>query len=313
MGRYLELLRARLPGFEHAVTGKAGDECALVDRALERGARRVVAVGGDGTWSLVADRILRAGRGGDVELGLLPAGTGNDFGKTFGITWENAERVVEAIAAGRARRIDVGRVRDPGAGTGAAATPRHFLNIVGLGFDIAVIEDAERMPLLRGDLLYRFCAVRQLFKFPGVDLAVEAQAGGPGEDAGGPGADAGGPGEDAPPAERHLMLVVANARVFGGSFRIAPQASLEDGMLDAVSILDVPPLARMRTFGRVSRGEHASLPHVRMRRGARFRLGFAPPLRYEVDGEVYCSDSGSLEIEAVPRALSLLAPEGGAG
>lgn len=293
MGRYLELLRARLPGFEHAVTERPGDEGALVDRALERGARCVVAVGGDGTWSLVADRILRAGRGGDVALGLLPSGTGNDFGKTFGIIWENAEAVVEAIAAGRTRRIDVGKVREPGEGGSGTPAARHFLNVLGLGFDIAVLEDAERVPLLRGDLLYRFCAVRQLFKFPGVKLSVTD-------------------GEGSVIDEHHLMFVVANARIFGGSFQIAPRADLADGKLDAVSILNVPPLGRVRTFGLVSKGAHAALPHVRIRQSARFRIGFTPPLRYEVDGEVYRAESGMLEIEAVPGALALVVPEGGA-
>jgi len=273
---FLALLRRHLPRFEHALTTRAGEEDELVDRALAAGHDAVVAVGGDGTWSRAADRILRAGRS-DVALGLLAGGTGNDFGKSVGVVYERSEEVVRAIAEGRRTRIDVGRVGE-----------RHFLNVVGLGFDIAVIDDAGGMPLLKGDLLYRFCALRQLFRFPGVELSIE------------------GGGEER--KLRHLMLIVANARIFGGSFHIAPRADLRDGRLDLVSIADAGPLRRARLFDRVAHGRHEREPEVEIRQAERFRISFTPPLRYELDGEVYASPDGFLEAVVVPEALDLLVP-----
>lgn len=278
--RYLELLGRHVPGFRHALTARAGDEAALVDRALAEGCRTVVAVGGDGTWGLVADRLIRSGRH-DVALALLPAGTGNDFGKSVGAVFERAEEVVRAIAGGTTRRIDAGR-----------CDGRHFLNVVGLGFDIAVIDDAMRVPLLRGDALYRFSALRQLFRFPGITLTIEDGAGNT-------------------VTSDHLMLVVANGRFFGGTFRIAPRASLEDGRLDAVSIANQGPFARMRAFGRVSAGTHESLGTVTIRQSPRFRVRFSGPLRYELDGEVYAAASDHLDIESVPGALNLVVPGDG--
>jgi len=278
MPRYLELLERHVPGFQHAVTGRAGDEAALVARALAGGARTIAAMGGDGTWSLVADHLLRAGRG-DVSLALLPAGTGNDFGKSVGAVWERAEAVVRAIGDGARRRIDVGR-----------CDGRHFLNVVGLGFDIAVIDDALTLPVLRGDALYRFSAMRQLFRFPGVRLTIEDDEGGS-------------------VTRDHLMLIIANARFFGGTFRIAPRASLTDGRLDAVSIMNQGPFARMRAFRRVSAGTHEALDTVTIRQSRRFRVAFAAPLRYELDGEVYAAASEALTIESVPAALELVVPE----
>lgn len=277
--RFRELLARHLPGHAEVVTDAAGAEAALVDRALADGFRTIVAVGGDGTWSLVADRILRSGRR-DVRLGLLPGGTGNDFGKSLGVTWERAEDVVRAIAAGAARRIDVGRVGD-----------RHFLNVVGAGFDIAVIDDSYRVPWLKGDALYRFCALRQLFRFPGLPLEISSDGG--------------------PPARvDHLMLVVANGRYFGGSFDIAPRADLGDGMIDLVSIRNAPPLARAKLFDLVAKGRHEGHPRVEVRRGARFELRFAAPLRYEVDGEVLETRGSRLVIESLPGALEVLVPDG---
>jgi YegS/Rv2252/BmrU family lipid kinase len=276
--RFRELLDRYVPGWEGTETRAAGDERAIADDALARGFRTIVAVGGDGTWSLVADRVARW-RGERPRLALLPGGTGNDFGKTSGITWERAEDVVRAMAAGRTRRIDVGRVGE-----------RHFLNVVGMGFDIAVIDDSRRVPVLKGDALYKFCAARQLFFFRGLPITVATGNGA------------------APESARHLMLVVANGRYFGGSFDIAPDADLGDGELHVVSILDASPLGRARLFGLVARGAHGGDRRVRVRRGAAFTISFTGPLRYEVDGEVLETPEDRLRIETVPGALELVVP-----
>jgi diacylglycerol kinase (ATP) len=273
---YLDLLRRHLGDFEPAVTARAGDEVGLIDRALSDGAACIVALGGDGTWSTAADRILASGRR-EVALGLMPVGTGNDFGKSIGVRHDRAEAVARAIAERSTRVVDVGRIGG-----------RHFLNVVGLGFDIAVIDDAARTPLLRGDLLYRFCALRQLFRFPGVEVAVAA-AGQP------------------PRSMRLLMLTVSNANYFGGSFHIAPRASLTDGRLDLVAIADAGPLGRANLFSEVSRGRHEGLARVTIEQAPSFAVHFEGTLRYEADGEVYASAS-PLVVEAVPGALRVCAP-----
>jgi diacylglycerol kinase (ATP) len=264
-------------GVEAFTTGP-GQEAALVDRALAEGHDAIVAIGGDGTWSLVADRLLRAGRR-DVRLGLLPAGTGNDFGKSLGVTFDRAEQAVRAIAEHRTRRVDVGRAGD-----------RHFLNVVGAGFDIAVIDDAAHFPLLRGDALYQFCALRQLFRFPGLTLEIAANGA-------------------APSALDHLMLVVANANYFGGSFHIAPRARLDDGRLDVVSIANAGAFERARLFSLVGKGRHEGHPKVVVRQAARLRVQAAPGWRYEMDGEVYTCEGAALDIESVPAALEVFVPE----
>jgi diacylglycerol kinase (ATP) len=274
---YASRLRERLGAVDSATTERPGDEADLADRALAEGRKALIAVGGDGTWSRVADRIVSSGRR-DVALGLLPAGTGNDFAKSLGIRAERLDEVIAGIAEDRRRTIDVGRVGS-----------RHFLNVVGFGFDIAVIDDAAAFPVLRGDALYRFCALRQLFKFRGLAIGVS---------------------DGTAPAVRrkHLMFTVSNGNYFGGSFRIAPQASLDDGKLDAVSIYDAGPLKRAALFSRVARGTHHGDPKVATLQAQRFSLSFEPPVRYEIDGEVYTHDGGVLSVEAVPRALDVFVP-----
>ena len=272
---YLSLLRQHIGPVDDASTRYAGHEVELLDNAIAAGYRSIIAIGGDGTWSAAADRIVRSGRS-DVTLGLLPAGTGNDFGKSLGIRFRSAEESIRTIAEGSRRTIDVGRVGD-----------RYFLNVVGVGFDIAVIDDAKTTPLLKGDLLYRFCAMRQLFRFPGIPLEVR---------------DGDGRGE----RRRHLMLVISNGNYFGGSFHIAPRASLDDGKLDAVSIYDTGPLERARLFSMVSKGKHEREGKVEIRQHRRFTVGFeGAAMRYEVDGEVFTCEGGTLEVESVPGALSV--------
>lgn len=278
---YLPLLQKHLGPVDYRLTEYAGHESEILDKALAAGYTTIVAAGGDGTWSAAADRIMQSGRS-DVALGLLPAGTGNDFGKSIGVRLDTAESVVEAIAQRSTLRIDVGRV-------GA----RYFLNVVGMGFDIAVIDNAEITPLLKGDALYRFCALKQLFFYNAPALALR---------------DGEGNGDVAP--RPHLMLTISNANYFGGSFHIAPRASLQDGKLDAVSISDAGPLGRARLFDTVSKGKHEAHPKVTVRQHARFEIEYVgAAIRYEVDGDVYEWSDGPLVVESVPDALTIFAPQ----
>ncbi len=279
---YLNLLQRWFGEIDHAATTFQGSEAGLVDQALAHGADLIVAVGGDGTWSHVADRILTSGRS-DVTLGLLAAGTGNDFAKSFGLSYGSPEEAVAAIVRGKTERVDVGRV------TWASEEARHFLNVVGFGFDIAVIDAARGARFLKGDLLYQVTALRQLFAFPGLPLELSA------------------PGTDEVRG-RHLMLTISNGKVFGGSFRIAPRADVQDGLLDACAIRDAGPLTRAKLFRMVAAGTHEGSDFVEVRRSSSFVVRFDRPERFEVDGDVYAAGSNEVKIEVVPGALRVVVP-----
>ena len=107
--RFLSLLEKHIPGFTHAGTSRAGEEAVLTQQAIAEGFDLIVAVGGDGTWSNIADRIVDSGKE-RVALGLLASGTGNDFGRNFGVSMRNPEIAVRALAKGVLRSVDVGRV-----------------------------------------------------------------------------------------------------------------------------------------------------------------------------------------------------------
>ena len=275
---YLKRLEKHIGPFDPVYTSHAGDETRILDTALSRGVEKIISLGGDGTWSETANRVLANGRGRDVSVGFLPVGTGNDFGKSIGIRHENIDAVMRAIADGTTRTVDAGKVND-----------RYFLNVVGMGFDIAVIDDAAKTPFLRGDALYKFCALKQLFRFPGVRLGIAE-------------------GSNSPDTWLEvLMLTISNANYFGGSFHIAPRASLVDGKVDLVAIHDAAPLTRAKLFDIVGKGKHEGHDKVTFRTAVSFSIHFQGTLRYEADGEVYSSAS-PLVVMSVKNALKVCAP-----
>ena len=293
MERFKTLLEEALPGVEIAVSRYPGHEYELADEALADGVELVVAAGGDGTWSHVADRIVHSGRT-DVVMGLLPSGTGNDFGRNLGLAYRDQEDAVRRLSSGRIRAVDVGRVHTPSRPAEAGKTdasperPRHFLNVVGVGFDVAVVDAAAGARFLRGEPLYKLTALQQLFRFGGLPMAV---------------------GVDEPAAEPvpHLMVTVTNGEYFGGGFPIAPGASVEDGQLHACIIRDASPLRRMSLFNLAGKGRHAGENEVRLARAPRFHLRFAAPPRFEIDGDLYTASTPDLELEVLPGALQIVA------
>lgn len=290
---YRSLLQDAIPDVTFAETAGPGDERTLADRALEEGYDVVVAVGGDGTWSNVADRVVASGRQ-DVALGVLPNGTGNDFGRNLGFRPDGAAEAVAALARGTTRRVDVGRLETPSAceHTPGRFESRHFLNLVGFGFDIAVIDAAARARFLKGALLYKVSALGQLFRFPGTEIGLRT-------------------GDGREREGRYLMLTISNGSFFGGGFPIAPGATVDDGRLHACRILDAPPFERLRLFNRAEKGRHVSSERVEVLDDRSFSVRFPEPPRFEMDGEVRVAQERTLEVTLLPGALSVIAPPGG--
>jgi diacylglycerol kinase (ATP) len=260
----------------YAETAAPGDEGTLTRKALAEGYRTIVAVGGDGTWSRVGGAIVDSGV--PAALGLVAGGTGCDLAKTLDIPARDLSAAARVIVAGHTRTIDVGRIEG-----------KVFLNVAGFGFDIAVIEDSRQVRWLGGDLLYLYCALRQLRKFPGFGLEAST-------------------GDGVGLRREHLMLIIANARIFGGGFKVAPRADLADCRLDAVGFLNMNLARRASLMGRLLRGTHESAPEVWTSTAASFRLRFDTPPAYETDGEWNQAASAELVVESVPRALQVLTP-----
>jgi diacylglycerol kinase (ATP) len=272
-------------------TRAAGDEARLAQEAVHDGVRTLVVLGGDGTISRVAAALVEAG--GDTALAILGAGTGNDLAKSLGAPVFDYAAMAERIAARDVRRIDVGEIDG-----------RVFVNAAGVGFDVAVLERTLKARWLRGDVLYAVTAMGQLFRYAAfaaeLDITRDAKVN----------ALASRTSTAARGADRHnhwLTIVIANGQWFGGTFRIAPEASLSDGALDLVAISDASPLRRAQLFGGAPFGRHVQAAEVRYEQHARVSLRFTTPPLYQADGELYQASSASLDVRVRPLALSVIA------
>jgi diacylglycerol kinase family enzyme len=138
-------------------------------------------------------------------------------------------------------------------------------------------------------MLYLYCSLLEMKAYPGFGLTSILD---------------GEPG----PSGTHMMVIVANAKKFGGGFSIAPKACLDDGQLDIVTFGDLGFFARLRAMGALMRGTHNEVPEVATARASRAIFEFAAPPSFETDGEWRQAKETSLVINTLPKALSVLVP-----
>src|SRR5258705_2557820 len=256
------------------VTTSKGEEEALARQAIRDGATTIVAVGGDGTCSGAASAILNSGQ--SCRLAVIPSGTGDDFAKTLGVTGFTPAQVASLVQGGDAQRIDVGLADD-----------RYFLNSCGFGFDASVLEATQKVRFLKGDAVYIYSALGQLFSYQGAAVSVAGDA-------------------QVKPG-RMLMITVSNGRWLGGAFKIAPDASVLDGKLDACFFGDSNVLERASLFIGALSGTHLHMRGDYSLTVQEFSLTFPAPPSMEVDGELRTARSATVRIQCVPLALSVLA------
>ena len=258
-------------------TRSSGEEEQFGRAAIENGSTTIVAVGGDGTCSKIAGEILKSGKA--CRMAVVPTGTGNDFAKTIGVAKHTPQQVADLLLRGNAIRIDVG-----------VADGHYFLNSCGFGFDPSVLEATQKVRYLKGDAVYIYSALRQLFSYRGIEVSANGVGG----------VESG----------RMLMVTVSNGRSLGGAFKIAPHASVIDGKLDACFFSDSNVVERAKLFVGALRGTHLGMRAVSTASVEQLTLTFARPPSMEMDGELRMAQSATVELKCVPRALSVVAAPG---
>ncbi len=261
------------------VTRAPGDETKLAHFALAAGARALIAVGGDGTWSKVAAALLQSER--RPPLALIAGGTGNDFAKTVGAPARDIARTLALVDSGETTAVDAGTVEG-----------RFFLVCCGFGFDTAVLKRMASLRRLSGSARYVFAALRELSAYDGFDVSVS---------------EGSSPDDPAGQSRRLLMLVIANAKHYGGAFTIAPRALLTDGLLDAIAVEPLPAVRRLLLLLSATRGAHLASPAVAATQSSAFELHFPAPPMYNLDGDLYQARSKTLRVQCLPSALTVFA------
>jgi YegS/Rv2252/BmrU family lipid kinase len=287
-------LRTHFGPFKCAFTERAGDGRRLAREAAAEGKRLIVACGGDGTINEVANGILEAG--GESEMGVLPSGTGGDFRRTLRVPVRAAE-AARRLLRGRTRLMDAGRVSY--INHAGESESRYFLGVASFGMSPEVIERVKKsgaglLPTIRagggagrlgGRISFALATLQTTLSSPRTSVTVQLDAG----------------------AERRLTvanLCVANARYFGGGMKVAPNALLDDGRFDVITIGDLGALKILGNAPQLYLGTHLRLDQVHHQSAARVEARPADKERdvaIEVDGELVGRLPATFEI--LPSAL----------
>jgi len=266
-----------------AGTEYPGHATDLARQAGEQGYDLVVALGGDGTVHEVVNGLMQVPPESRPALGIVPLGSGNDFAHILGMPADPGEALLSAVN-GQPHSLDVGSVCDEN------NRLEYFNNTIGMGFDSVVNMYTRKITIIHGLLMYFVALILTIFRsFDPIDLHVET---------------------DQETWDLHsLMLAVGNGPREGGGFIITPDARLDDGLLNYVTIKKISRLMMLWLVPEVMRGTHGRFKQVRMGTFRRMSVTSQQPLYIHCDGEIYAgfgTDVRKLAIQILPNSIRFL-------
>ena len=235
----------------------------------------IYAVGGDGT----ANEVLCGTVGSTNTLCVIPQGSGNDFVRSLYAKIKqkhNPKAILNRVKDFCKRQIDCGRANDS-----------FFMNIASVGFDAEVVRNSEKFkdkPGLR-KISYILSMLYTIFSFHGVDLEGEI--------------------DGVPFRQKSLLFCIANGKYYGGGIKIAPEAVIDDGKLDAYLIESVPAWLFLSILPLLAMGKHTKLKFVKHVRAEKIVIR-GKDLTLNLDGEL--SPAPEARFEVLPGGLSVLSP-----
>lgn len=255
------------------LTERRGHAAALAASAVAQGARIVLAWGGDGTINEIGSIVA----GTPAALGIVPAGSGNGFASELGVPWTPPD-AIDVVIHGRDRLVDAGEMNG-----------RLFFNVAGIGFDAVVAEQFNAGGSLgkRGMGPYVRIGIRETFRYRAATYRVTLD------------------GEEH--ISNALLIAFANGREYGNRIRIAPQALVDDGTLEAMVVEDRGPFARLWAGRHLALGTADKAPRVMLRSIASARVETEGEMLYHLDGEVGRAN-GRIDVRVRPELLRVRVP-----
>ncbi len=251
-------------------TSKAGQAAEFAKQAVADGFTHIISVGGDGTSHEVVNGII----GSTVVFGIIPSGSGNDFPKAASIPLDT-RLATETIFLGKERKVDIGKLGD-----------KYFINGLGIGLDGAVSHRFKKLKLLRGQLGYLLGSVQEALTFKGFPVQVKI---------------------DDWIYEGPLLLTGASNGLYqGGKFKLAPDAKIDDGLLDFHIIKDMTIFNRLIKIPKVLEGSHSDLEEVEIKRATKMEITLENLIPAHTDGEPFYLEKGTHAIEIVPSGLKIM-------
>jgi YegS/Rv2252/BmrU family lipid kinase len=258
----------------HTETTHSLEHARELARAAAHAGEAAFTLSGDGLVGAVAG-VLHEHPG--AVLGVLPGGRGNDFARVLGIPLDDVAAACATLANAVERPLDLG-----------LAGGRPFIGIASLGFDSDANRIANEAPSRLGDLVYTYGALRALAAWRPARFDLELDGG-----------------------ERRTYVGYSvgacNTKAYGGGMYAAPDAELDDGLLDVVLCESMPKLRFLtQVLPRIFKGTHVDLPEVHVMRTRRLRVDADRPFVVYADGDPIAETPATIEV--LPGALTVLCP-----
>lgn len=255
--------------YEFAMTKGPGHATDIAREAVKTGYKKIVAVGGDGTVREVVQALAHS----ESILGVIPAGTGNDFIRSVGIPRE-PEKALEIIKNGSVSCIDL-----------LKAGGNFFVNVVGAGLDAEVADAVNKsIRFFNGTITYVAQLIKVLTFYTPKDVTIEI---------------------DGKTIKRRAWLVsVGNARYYGSGMMICPDARVDDGFLDVCIVNELSKAELLRFLPSVFSGKHKNHPAYEVIKGKKVKIEFTPCAKVHADGDVIGITPVEFSVE--PGALKVI-------
>ena len=239
-------------------------------REIESGKyTKLVAVGGDGLVNLCLQYVAQK----DISLGVIPAGTGNDFARAVGVNGKSAKQIFDLITTQQPTKLDLGKIT-------SSSGVRWYVQVLSTGFDAVVNSLANKITWPKGKSKYTVATILIISRFKPISYKIEI---------------------DGKKLDQNAMLLsIGNGESYGGGMRICPGASNTDGLLDVLLVRPVSRVVLLTIFPKVFFGKHIPHPRIEILKAKQVRLDaktFA-----HADGE-YVSEL-PISISNEPKALS---------
>lgn len=268
----------------HKFTGAKGDAVHITHDAIAAGYRKIVSVGGDGTLNEVVNGIFTQSICSSLEMtiGMIPVGTGNDWGRMFGIPLLY-EGSVKLIGENRAMAHDIGLLKYY---DGTTEKKRYFINIAGFGFEAVVVRKSNKQKdkgrSNRAVYLFNLLSSLITYSNSNVNLVIDGFA-----------------------TQANVFSVnVGNGRYCGGGMRQTPDAMPDDGVFDVTVIKDMGRIEIIRNLNILYDGTILSHPKVDGYRAKNIRVESEEELFAEADGESL--GHTPLEFSIIPAGINVI-------
>ena len=283
IARDLRSITEQHGGVDWSGTVYPGHAIELAKQAGEQGYGMVIAMGGDGTVHEVVNGLMQIPEEKRPVLGVVPAGSGNDFAHSINASRAPNEALTCALN-GQGSPIDLGVMTDED------GHREYFDNTLGIGFGAIVTIRSHQLPILRGFLMYLTAVIQTIIlDHHPIHMQIES--------------------DEEKWEQKVIYLILCNGPREGGGFLIAPDAKIDDGIFHYAMITDVSRAMMFRIVPEVMKGTHGRFKQVKMGTCKKFSLTANRPLYIHADGEIFTgpgTDLRKVSFEILPNALQVV-------